>query len=120
MFNGIGFKKRRGSKKMLDDISRNHPPERPTWEDIEATLQYYIKNYSDNCISAVKHNGKCFVSTTHDIQGICAMAGNQILRNVIDAIIVQLDATDPTDIAFKQFIKRLQLRRKDYELVSAI
>lgn len=104
---------------MLDEISRNQPPERPTWEDIEATIQHYIKNYSENCISAVKYNGKCFVSTPHDIQGICAMAGNQILRNVIDSIIAELIAIDPTDIAFKQFIKRLQLRRKDYELVSA-
>ena len=100
---------------MLDDISRNNNPERPTWEDLEHTIQHYIENYIQNCSNAVRHNGKYFVSTTQDIQGICAMGGNQILRNVIDSIIAYLIDTDPSDIAFKQFIKRLQLRRKNYE-----
>jgi hypothetical protein len=104
---------------MLDDIPKRQPPERPTWEDLQETLKHYIEQYTQNCSNAVRYDGKCFVSTTHDIQGICAMAGNQILRNVIDSVIAYLIDTDPTDIAFKQFIKRLELRRKDFALVSA-
>lgn len=103
---------------MLDGISRDKNPERPTWQVIEGALEHFIKEYSQNCEKVVRYDGKCFVSTTHDIQGICAMAGNQILRNMIDAIIAELTAIDPDDIAFKQFIKRLQLKRKNYETAS--
>lgn len=102
---------------MLDDSSNGSGPDRPTWEDIERMIKSHIDHCCEQCSHAVKHEN-CFVGDGSRVSEIIALASNKYLQNVITNIIAELIATDPSDFAFKQFIKRLKLRLKNYELVS--
>ncbi len=101
---------------MLDDTSADGGSGyRPTWGDIEATLQLHIKSYTEFCNGLAIHGKHCFESTPKDIIHIGALAGNKSMMNQIDGIISELQALDPDDISFQQFIKRLHLRKHNYE-----
>ena len=95
---------------MLDDTSLHAGSDRPTWDDIEATLQLQIKRYSEFCNGLAIHGKRCFESTPKDIMSIGACAGNQAMINQIQGIIAELQALDPDDLSFHQFIKRLRQR----------
>jgi hypothetical protein len=105
-------------EEMLDYSPEDQGPDRPTWEDIERIIQSQIDHCCNHCSHAIKHQS-CFEGDGSQVSEIIALASNQYLRNVITNIIAELIAIDPTDFAFRQFIKRLKLRLKNYELVSA-
>lgn len=100
---------------MLDDTSHHDGSDRPTWDDIEATLQYQIKSYTEFCNGLAAHSERCFESAPKDIQNIGASAGNLAMINQIKGIIAELEALDPNDPCFQQFIKHLRLRAQNYE-----
>ncbi len=102
---------------MLDFPQRGSGSDKPTWDDIETLIKSHIDHYLKVCSYAVKHT-TCFVGGGSKIMEIIALAGNSILQRVITDIIAELIATDPHDICFKQFIKRLKLRLKNYELMN--
>jgi len=99
---------------MFDENPDNYGPEKPTWKDIEEEINIYIAHYCSGCNNAVIHY-TCYVSTQFDIHGMFARVGNEIIRDLITSIILELTTLDPSDICFQQFIKRLELRRKNYE-----
>jgi hypothetical protein len=98
---------------MLDEFQQSSGSNRPTWEDIKATIQYHIESFCRNCNNAVRHE-KHFISTDKDVKEILALAGNKIIQTLINHIIAELIATDPFDICFKQFIKKLKLLANNY------
>ena len=101
---------------MLDITQSGRGSDKPTWEDIEATIQFHIKSICNQCGNAIQHT-TCFIGNGSSIPEILALTGNKRLRTVITNIIAELIATDPADICFTQFIKRLKVRIKNYEQV---
>ena len=99
---------------MLDNPDHSNGPEKPTWEDIEATLQFHINRYCKLCNNAVRHTTS-FTGDSIVVTEIIALAGNKILHDVITNIIAELNDIDPLDISFHQFIKKLRLKLKNYE-----
>lgn len=94
---------------MLDAHGTNdNSSDRPSWDDIEATLQVNIDRYTEDCSSAATHNGSIFISNNTDIKGIFAQAGNEIMQQVIKSIIQELNTIDDQDICFGRFIVRLK------------
>ena len=102
---------------MLDIIDGGSGSDKPTWEDIEFTIQFHIKSICNQCSHTIKHT-TCFVGDGSNVTEILALTGNKKLQIVITNIIAELIAADPVDISFKQFIKRLKLRIKNYERVT--
>ncbi len=102
---------------MLDSSENGNGSDKPTWEDIEATIKFHIKSICNQCNNAIQHT-TCFVGNGSNVTEVLASAGNKRLQIVITNIIAELIAIDPFDICFKQFIKRLKLRSKNYDCVT--
>ena len=105
---------------MLDDTSARDEDDgvdRPTWEIIEATMRLQIERVLEYSNGMVIHGKHCFESSATDMMNIGMLAGNQSMMLTIDRIIKDLQDLDATDIFFNRFIKRLRLRRRNYEAI---